>query len=440
MAEQFLRIGGTDGKEARGLRTNKKGVMLVELEKTLSEREYLQMDFKGKITGDNFVPHTARRGNFTLEINDDLVTSPTPYSNGWEEINPSNYESISELNNFGAGATSTTNGTTPCMLFSFNLLEYLKRQSKIPKYYERLDLTNILSSFEIRWNGRETSSGSGVILQIWIPWENGFSRTTRSHNSNENEDLVLPSTAVTENPVTLVDEDGYVHILVRTIDSVVGGNERRVFTNYIEIKNMSVITDYIATSESRAFDDKHRAQRVYIVNKEEKPFARDEEQDRYKVTVEDSTTRKAIENIIRFDRQPTQIETLFEGELNPGESVSNIYCFYQGEKETRILVNVDIHPWRMLFSAGPFVDHFSSTNFRSGTMFPNTFNFDEEYPDERDPLHVLPIYRNGIQISENTTWTDVYPHRQLNDFRVTFGNLHETEAANVKIKVMRIFK
>lgn len=432
MAEKFMKIGGTDGQTAKALRTNQKGHMLTDTTRISKLTETTRTDFNGKKKGDLKVPNMAFEGSFTIQFDDDdRIMYPTPYLNDWEEFpRDESYELIySDKDNRGKTKRTSVNGEMPFQLYKFNILDHLKKKGRIPATWTKKDL--IIEDFEVYWRGYGVNgSDNGCNIHIWLPSRNRFSRLPRSHNSASSASLYLDSVAVGTTDV--LDDEGNMYILARTSESVSNNEEARIVTNYIEVRNIKYQNEYIMTDLMRAYDDEKEALKVVDVTENHPAY--DKYQDRIKVSVEESTLRDLLEEYIRFERQPTFVETLFDGELEPDEYVNNLYSRYRGEKETRILVSTDQEGFRMIVGAGPYAN---PDGFFTGTTYPDVYDYQKTHSEDA-PLHILPIYKDVINVNESS-WEEAYAHRQLNDFRISFRNT-ATSKANVKIKIMRIFK
>lgn len=410
------------------------------------------INFEGKEPNNLTVPHIAKRGSFELGFEENRVIHPTPTSQGWSEFQQWHYDYISKIDEFATGETTTDIGKYACQLFVFNICEYLKTNGIVPSSWGIENIRNNVKRFDVVWRGRGEGGGvDGCSLHFWRYLTNRYDSAVKTHDSDRIEELIFRSEELNQNLINVIDRDGFIYLMARASHPASESGQSRIVTEYIEIRNVEFTGEYLMTDTARAWDENSNSLRVIAgsnVKDDEgrevlrvvdaAPFAYDLEQDRLKVSVEDTVLKTVSELIAQRSRKYTEVETLFSGTLGPGEGFApgEIMCRYKGEDETRLLINTNKQPWRLILGAGPFVSYSNP-----GTTFPNTDNMTTAYPSEHRPFHVLPIYCNTETfIPENATWQDAYPHRQLNDFQVRFTNQHESETAEVTIKVMRIYR
>lgn len=225
---KIMRVGGTDGQSARGLKTDVDGNLGVHLRGNNGSINFVEMssDFVGKIVGQDNNPHRAMHRNYYHILSlDEIISVHGDFKQEWYNLIMYHDNNPIKLSTSGSGE-----GQYKHVVFEFNILGEVN--NKVDFNGTILDLKNDIKDINVRFFG----DGYGVIP------EGGVSRDValKAWNSTMSD---WNSLGVTSDFVGIngklnihhINDDGKIYILAHNVYPSGSTANGEVATDYINI-------------------------------------------------------------------------------------------------------------------------------------------------------------------------------------------------------------
>lgn len=177
-------------------------------------------DFVGKVSGS-----VVENANIAKAVgNGSGLYLPSEFS---YELSDGNLSDISTLNGSSYSAPATLNGNQPQHLFSFNLIEYIKREYNFTPDVAWLKAN--VQYLTLNWHGYGSSpSGSSAKVRIWnqAEWVGSSQNTSSTATKVTNYQTVSSP---------YIDGNGFIHYLAYAEPSD-GVTESRIYTDFVELE------------------------------------------------------------------------------------------------------------------------------------------------------------------------------------------------------------
>lgn len=194
------------------------------------------INFVGKIT--NSMIENSNIAKFAYDtsgyVNNTLL-SPSSFT---AEASDYSYGRISTLNSYSISIADNRNGYIPQQLFSFNILEEVKRKYGLTITVDQLK--KMIKSFTCNWHGYGSCpTGNKANLTIWFDnpgnWNTSSAYTNPSTTSSTVSKLSITRFNDDSSLLTsAIDSNGFVHFLAYT-DASDGVTASTIYTDYIEL-------------------------------------------------------------------------------------------------------------------------------------------------------------------------------------------------------------
>ena len=207
------------------------------------------IDFTNKTAGQTYdVPHTLKARA--------AATFDAPSNPGFSEVTTPAYVAASVQDGSTTGATSSVNTQYGQQLFSFDLLTIAKRTPGIPSNWTVADLKAAIKSLQFVWTGygvgaNASAPANGATTKYWSAAASVWSAPgTGTNTASSPSTIIISDTALTSDITTLINTQGFVHVLAHSTYPSDGAIASVVYTDYIKVE-MVVLGQRISAEVKR---------------------------------------------------------------------------------------------------------------------------------------------------------------------------------------------
>lgn len=192
------------------------------------------LDFVGKISGSTVEnPNAAKFDGATT------FKTPSTFSFEFNQTGAlASYEGIIQLSDSKTSySSSSTNNNYTQQLFSFNVLDDLKRKDTVPTTWTVDDLKRYITGMSAAWTGYGVGANASVVtngakVRLWTPgtsaWDSGVNNTTSSPST-------ITRDLTSAGPSGYIDANGAFHILAHSTYPSDGTIASTVYTDYVKL-------------------------------------------------------------------------------------------------------------------------------------------------------------------------------------------------------------